>query len=408
MSETIHCPYCNAVVPVEGESRTPARVTCPRCGEAVVMPPAAGEILNGVFGPLVATAAAPSSTSRKAGNRRIGFIVLGVMALLIVVATLVLINSRDKRRLTTLAESPTLGYLPDDTNVIITINMTEAERTKEAREALDRLGFGNGGTFDLQKLVGLPRDQVEEAMLGLRVDKLFPPRIRVVVRTKRDIDLDAIYEKLGRKSSKNEGGREYAVVQPSALPGLEVAIWSPSPRTLIAVYPPTDLEQIPSEPNMNAERFAKPLADLLKERPERDTFFWVAAHSDDWEKTSLPLMLLLAKVPMKADGLKKLYSARTFALGFRKDSGVTVTRSRPARVTEIPDGDPRGVALDLAFVAAPGVVVPDLVESLQNWTLAQKLMERGAETKELRHSVTLVGTPEDWERAFGSLRGAGR
>lgn len=401
MSATTSCPYCNAVVPMTAEQlAVPQRVSCPRCGEAV--PIARPAELNG-FAPAgaVLAPAAPSSVSRRGGNRLVGFAVLGLMLLLALALTIVLINTRGKRRLVMLAESPALGYLPADTNVIIKINMEEAERSKEARDALDRLGFGTGGTFDLERLVGIRRDQIEEAILGLRVDSNLVPRLRFVVRTSDDIDPERLKQRLNVKGSKKDGTREYDLIQPPGLP-LELALWLPTSRTVIAVYPPEELDKVPDDPKQPVERFAAPLVDLLKSRPERDTFFSIVAHSDDWNKTAMPLVL----GKLKFDDRKMLLNVRSFGVGLRKDSGATITRARPARiVTETPDEDPQTIAADVAFTVAPNADATEIIGAFQQWAEAQKLVEREGQTSGLRHSVILVGKPEDWERVLGSLRG---
>ena len=111
-----------------------SRVTCPRCGEAVPVPALNGDY---VAPAVTATVAAPSSVSHQRRNRLFGVGVIAGMLILAAVVALLLINTRGKRRLTTLAESEAVGYLPDDTNVIIALNPAEADRTKEGKETLD-------------------------------------------------------------------------------------------------------------------------------------------------------------------------------------------------------------------------------------------------------------------------------
>lgn len=327
------------------------------------------------------------------------------MFLLAAIIAVVLVNTRGKRRLETLAESPILGYLPDDTNVIIAADMEEASRTEEGQETLRRIGLGTGQRFDLERLVGLKSEEIEQVLLGLRVDKAIPPRIRLVVRTKSDINLDAVYSKLGRKLTKKVEGREYGIVQPPMLPGLELALWSPSPRTIVAVYPSDELEKVPAEPNSQVERFAAPMVELLKARSQRDTFFWVIAHSESWKDTSLPMMLLLAQAPLTNEGLKMLNEIRTLGVAMRKDSGVTVTRSRPARIIEESTNDPRNIAMDLVLFTAPGTEMPPMVDALEGWAERQKLAIRESNREGNRFTTIFAGTAEDWERAFASLRG---
>src|SRR5262245_45939704 len=229
MSQSTTCPYCNAVVPL-GDDRG-QRVTCPRCGEIVPVPAEGGYAAAPAT---TATVAAPSSTSRRQRNRLLGVgLLLGMLALAGIVAFL-LINSRGKRRLTTLAESEAIGYLPDDTNVIVGLNFAEARRLKtdDARQTMDRLAP------DLERFTGLKAEQIEAAVIGLRVDTNAIPRMRIVIRTDSEIDLAAVRAKLQARSGKKEGEREYAVfaARVGFLP-LDFALWSPAPHTLVAVYP---------------------------------------------------------------------------------------------------------------------------------------------------------------------------
>src|SRR5262245_8724950 len=234
MSITTTCPFCNAVVPLGEDPRR--RVICPRCGEMVPAPALNGDV---VAPPAATTVAAPSSINRRQRNRLIGLsVIVGMLALAAIVA-LLLINSRGKRRLTTLAESEAVGYLPDDTNVIVALNLAEAERTKEGKETIDRLAP------ELERMVGLKADQIAAAVVGLRVDTNIFPRTRIVVRTKSEIDLEAVRAKLQTRSAKKEKDREYYPFQLRLLPlPLEFALWSPTPHTLIAVYPADELTKI--------------------------------------------------------------------------------------------------------------------------------------------------------------------
>jgi hypothetical protein len=394
MSITTTCPYCNAVVPLSDQQLAVGqRVACPRCGEAVPVP-----TLNGDHaGPAAATAtiAAPSSTSRQR-NRLVGVGVVAGMLILAGVVSLLLINTRGKRRLTTLAESEAIGYLPDDTNVIIGFNFTEAARTPEGRDTLDRVAP------DLERFAGLKPDQIEAAVIGLRVDNNIIPRMRIVIRSKSEIGLDAVRAKLGARSPKTEKDREYFPFQARLGPlSPEFALWSPAPHTLVAVYPADELSKIPAQPDNNADRFAAPIAELLHSRAERDSFLWLAAHADDWSKTSLPATLPLLGV--SPDFLAHAKDIRTVGLAMRKETGATTTRARPARVSEGSAPESHAVALDLTLIARLDADMPSLVDGIMAWTDKNNLATNNAETKDARYTVTMVGTPEQWSQAVNSL-----
>src|SRR5262249_39771986 len=103
------------------------------------------------------------------------------------------------------------------------------------------------------------------------------------------------------------------------------------------------------------------------------------------------------------DVVKKAGEIRTMGLAMRKETGATTTRARPARVSEGTPSDPHAVALDLVLIGRADADMPALVDGLTSWADTQHLATNNANTSDVRYSVTLVGTPEDWSRAFGGV-----
>src|SRR5258708_6241584 len=134
------CRYCNAVLDAAGN--------CPRCGESTSATPG--------------VAVAPPPTRTRPSNLRIGLLILGAMTVLFLAALFFMLDTRGKRGGKSLAEAPALGYLPEDTNVIVAWNPAAAEPSKEARELMERIGFVDGGSLDPEPLVGIKRDQIED------------------------------------------------------------------------------------------------------------------------------------------------------------------------------------------------------------------------------------------------------
>ncbi len=320
------------------------------------------------------------------------------MFLLAAGAAIFMLDTRSQRGLRPLAEHPALGYLPDDTDAILNVNIPMAEQSKESQAMIDRLGLGAGGPLDLQRLAGLSLDQLEDVMVGLRLEgKPLIPGIRVVVQTRSSYDADDLRKKLGSKRSKKEGDRPYDLVQPAGVP-FEFALWCATPRTFVMCYPAEDIGKVPAEPNPNVDRFSAPIADLLRYRSDRDTFFWVVAHADDWRRT--PVALLNIDDATK----KKLFQIRTLGVGLRMDTGTITSRVRPARITEEVRPGPKPVALDLVVITAGGADMPAIRESIENWIDKQKLETRDSNLNDNRYTVTVTGSPDDWERAIKSLR----
>lgn len=392
----ITCPFCNAVVVVDASQSREIRPTCPRCGESVPMPAHGTETTNATES---AAAVAPSSSNRREGNRRVGMFVICAMLILAAVVAVAVIKSRSKRGLTSLAEMETLGYLPADTNLIIALQIAKADETPEQREILDKMGFGPGSMLDIERIAGIQRDQIEDAVLGVRLDKGLP-RIRLVVRTKSAYDEQAVRNKLGAKASKKLGEREYAIITPPGLPFFlrEWAMWCPSTRTLVAVFPPEDLESVPEKPLTDVSRFGAPIAAMLKERPDRDDFFTLVGYSENWKDTALGM--ILNATPER----NQLFQLRLIGIGVRKDSGKTQSRSRPARVTETPEIDPRSIAVDFVFTAGPDADIAAIANGVTDWIERNKLLARDVNRHENRYSATFAGNPDEWERALGTLK----
>lgn len=322
------------------------------------------------------------------------------MIVLAVAATLFILDNRSKRGLRFLAEHPALGYLPDDTDAIIAVNPQVAMQSKEGQDMIGRLGLGEGGLLNLEKLTGLKLEQIDDALLGLHLaGKPLLPDIRLVVRTRENYDAEDLRNKLGKKSSKKDGTRAYDVIQPPGVP-LEFSLWCASARTFVLCYPPDQMIKVPAEPNGQVDRFVAPIPELLHDRSDRDTFFWIVAHGDDWRRTPLPLLLQR----FSKQDLETMFQVRTFAAGLRMDKGVITSRNRPARITEEVKPGPKGIAMDLVVMTAGGTDMPAVRESLEGWIERQKLDVRDSNLNEGRYTVTVVGTPEEWARALKSLQ----
>jgi DNA-directed RNA polymerase subunit RPC12/RpoP len=397
MSVLATCPRCNAVFSVGESFATSEKVECPRCGERVT--PLVNESAEAGSMPKLPVDV-PSSQSRRSDNRRLAWALFAAMVLLAGIVTIWLVNTRDKRRLTQLAESPGLGYLPSDSNLILGVNFLEAARSDLGPEALDRIGFRAQGRLDPERWVGLTREQIGVMLFGLRVDTNLVPRLRLVVRTRSRINTDAVRSRLQARSPREAMDRPHFLATPSAL-GVEMALWFPDAQTMVLAYPPAELRNVPLQPQPETRRFSAPIHDLLLTRSERESFLWVVAHDDDWSQTSLPVSLNL--VPWGASLRPILSQIRTVGMACREDKGQTATRARPARITTPPPEAPPTVAVDLVFLTAPEVELPNLIDRLESWSDRHHLLLRDQNREGLRFSATLTGTPADWEAAVDSF-----
>src|SRR4029079_16933627 len=131
-----------------------------------------------------------------------------------------------------------------------------------------------------------------------------------------------------------EGERPYEVVQPPGSP-VDFALWCATSKTFVMCYPVEEISKIPAEPNPQVDRFAAPIADLLRNRSDRDDFVSIVAHADDWKRTPLALLNLKDET--------MIFQVHTIGLGMRTDKGAVTSRNRPARITEEVKPGPKGV-----------------------------------------------------------------
>src|SRR5579864_798978 len=189
----VSCPYCNATFPRPDVIPSSRKIDCPRCGEAI---PAPAITESSDLAQITTATSSPPQTVKRT-SWRIGLLVLAGMLIIAAGALIFILSTRSKRGLEPLAELPTLGYLPSDTNVIIAATPRVADETPEGRELLYRVGLGQADDVDSQKRVGakrdqlnweeftgLRRDQIEDVVLGMKVDANIPPQVRLIVRTR--------------------------------------------------------------------------------------------------------------------------------------------------------------------------------------------------------------------------------
>lgn len=399
------CPFCNASMPLPEPA--PRRMTCVRCGEQFpVQAPAEAVEINPSPAPLAA--APPAEIKRR--NRRVGLIVVAIMAAVFVAALIFVIESRSRRGMRSLAESPALGYLPDDTNVIVAVNVEAADEVRKERKAekepdiVDRLFFGENAAVHVERMTGFQRGDVEEIMLGLKVDENLIPKFRLIVRTRSSYDAEALRDKLGAFRSKQEGAKTLDSIRPQGVP-LEAVLWCATAKTFVITLTPEDMAKVPDEPAKNVDRLAPQLVDLMRYHSDKGTFFWLIGHAENWEPTTLGLLLKTSK-KLTNEERKKLFKLQTFAVAMRVDSGTVTSRARPARITENVDPQSRGYAVDLALTAANDEDAVEVRDLFELWLKNQQLEIRGEQRKGPVYSATLSGTPDDWNKAVASIRGS--
>jgi hypothetical protein len=340
--ESIACPYCNTQFPHTAAS-SGQRLSCPRCGESFPYRPSQS-IQSSPDAPATEREDFPTTTvgvnlarpDARRSNRRLAALVLGVMAsmaLLSLVYALATVESRRKHDPKPLpspvvqgspvgtarpTELPALGYLPPGTNLVLAINVAEAERSPAGRAFLDRsylddLGFA---LADIEKVVGLKREQIDHIVLGIKTDELRPV---LVLRTRQPYDAAQVRTTLQARGRTLVGKKELYHFT-LAKPHLEALLW-PADRTTLAVsLGSQDLKDVPDEPARDGAALSAPLREFLKERMPTAPQAWLVGTVENWDN----VRPLLAERLSKAE-LATLTSVRAFGFGLHLDDGVRIT-----------------------------------------------------------------------------------
>src|SRR5271165_825749 len=209
--DPISCPYCNSLVP----PASGPRLTCPRCGESFSHrdqvstngPPTTefSATRPAAQAPFAGSTPGSQILSSPVSNRTIARIVLGVMALMAAAGlTFALLTVQARRshdfrgqtqpapavRRVLPARLAALGYLPADTKIIAAIHVAEAQLTPSGKMFIDRAALGGTGVSlaDIERDVGISRDNIDHVVLGVRLlDKQLPHPI-LIVQTRQPYD----------------------------------------------------------------------------------------------------------------------------------------------------------------------------------------------------------------------------
>jgi hypothetical protein len=266
-------------------------------------------------------------------TRRLGVPGLAVLALVGIGLALLAIQTRPVRPPLDLdhpkteavapAELAALGYLPDDTDMIVAVHVGEARDDPAGRGLLQRVGLGGAGAPDLEKWTGLRLDDIDHAALGLKLDADMLTRFVLVVRARRPIDEQHVRDALKTTAKQEVDGRPvYPFVLETGLDlvaRIGVSAWFADDRTLVIAK---NFSRIPLTPRTGIDHLRPALRQVLKERMGSSVQAWVAAHMDSWEGLNFFLRQRLAnELDRDTDTFKKV---RTLALWLTVGNGVTL------------------------------------------------------------------------------------
>jgi hypothetical protein len=247
-------------------------------------------------------------------------------------------------------EWPALGWLPADTNAVVAVHLAEGRRTRVGKEFLAR--FQAGGLpinpAELEKWTGLPADDIDHAVLGVRADGRLLPTVVLAVQTRQPYDFDKVRTTLKASRTSDVGEKKVHHFPPPnhKLP-LDTVVWNATPTVLIVGLSKSDLDKVPAKPVLRGAQLPRSVQEVVGQRIDTGSQMWAAGHAEKWEALG-PLFLL--SVPKEdQDTLKQM---RTFGFWLRfgddvrlrgatlpADDAALAALQKKWEKLKLPDGD---------------------------------------------------------------------
>jgi hypothetical protein len=323
-TESLACPYCNALISAVAGANLGQRIPCPRCGEAFTLrkptPARSSDLQEAPSAAFSAPVGVELSVERRLcmarSNRILATAVLGVMGVVAAIGlAFALYTTGDRRAHDTrmppphrspLAEQPldvqpaappatleALRWLPGDTTLIAGVQVAELRQTDAGRDLLNHLfhiGKIEINADMLERWTGLKMDDVDHVVLGVQADDALPPQTVLIVRTSRPYDADAVKTALHAEQAGGAGNKTFYKGKP-ADGGLRPVLWFANDRTMVIGLLERHLEAVPDAPAAGLERLPAEMRTLLEERLQSAGPAWMVASSPDWRKTGAALLI---------------------------------------------------------------------------------------------------------------------
>lgn len=275
---------------------TEPRIRCPRCGESFP-----NRHYTGIASYAGAASSQPSSTQppaaagsdmlrpvqpRRMSNtdiaRFIVAIMIGMGALGLTFALLTVNFRREndfKKSAPTETALSILGYLPADSQIVLTWNLAALRAKPDGEKLLEKLKTAKVdlGLRQIQSWTGLAPDEIEHLALGIRFGEELP-RFTLVVQTQKPYQQDQIAEALA--PAKPVTFRGSSVYQVQLGPVGESLVWLRNNRTIVVEInllsaKLDDLKALPKKPHRGVEIFPEAVQRAALEQAElRGTFLW--------------------------------------------------------------------------------------------------------------------------------------
>ncbi len=264
ISATQACPFCNHPVPVPDVPGR--RLTCQHCGETFA-PRMRDVQAVGAVSPLPASAPPPPtpeierflgrSPDARSRNRRIAFLVLGVMVVMAAASLALALWTQPWRRANdaglpgqpknsqagieapavpqgplTANQMPLLAYVPDGTNVLLGVHVAEMRGDPVGRALLNKefRVVGMSVPLDMTSWTGLDADDVDHTLITVTAsrDVLRDFKLAILVRTRRPVNEEQIIQRL---RANKDATKEIWNFQPEGLK-MDLALRFVNRRTL--------------------------------------------------------------------------------------------------------------------------------------------------------------------------------
>jgi hypothetical protein len=220
------------------------------------------------------------------------------------------------------ASLPMLGYLPADTDLVAGVHVAEIMGDPPAKEFLSRLRLGPGDTDlnVLERWTGLRLQDMDNIVLGLRIQGQLIPRVNLIVRTTRPFDAQAIRTALHATRAPEPGKKElYRVKLEKSV--LTPVLWFADERTLIVGLKVEDFEAVPAMPREGIDHLQTEIRSFLKERLGQGTPAWLAGYAENWE---IHWRILLDRQAREGQPIDLLAPVRTFGVWFQFSDGLAL------------------------------------------------------------------------------------
>ncbi len=218
-------------------------------------------------------------------------------------------------------ELSALGYLPPETAIVAGLYVAEAEKTPRGKEFLQgpRVGPIPISATDIENWTGLKINQIDHAVIGLRLEPRIPPSMVLAVRARQPIDQAKVRGALKAELPSDIGKKKvwHYNVRISSKLSLEGLLWFASQDTLVATFSKLDLEKVPDQPASGAKQLPTALRDAIRDRINPTSQAWLAGHVETWDAAT-PLLSLV----MNKENLETLASLRTFGFGVQLSKGI--------------------------------------------------------------------------------------